>query len=271
MPNGICKLCLLDKTLVRSHLMPAALYGYCRAAGTDPIKVGEGVVMPTSRQTQAHLLCQACEEVLNKNGENWVNPRLATTDGEFPLYTIVSSHAPQASEDGALRFLAAKNPGIDVTSLTHFAMGIFWKASVHSWKGHTLAPRIELGPYSEEIRKWLRGASSFPRDSSLAVLLSPPSRVLNAMSDPIEGVRQQWRSHFFYVFGVLFVLNVGREIAPEVRSLCLYQNSDHPILVSEDLTARIERLFAGTVHGSRETNALRALRAKRAAWRKDNL
>jgi hypothetical protein len=238
MENGTCKMCLANGSLVRSHLMPAALYDYCRAGGTEPIKLGDGVVMPTSRQTQSYLLCQPCEERLNKNGENWVIPELARRDGKFPLYEILSSQAPETNGNGFMRFSAANNPEVDVESLAHFAMGIFWKASVHSWSGRTVDPRIELGRYSEPIRKWLRGGGVWPIDCSLATLVSVPSKVLNAMSDPTEGVRQEWRSHFFYAFGVLFVLNVGKTIAPEVRACCLYQNHGHPIFISEELTQR---------------------------------
>jgi hypothetical protein len=60
-------------------------------------------------------------------------------------------------------YLATQNPEIEVEKLTHFALGLFWKASVHSWRGDTTRPRIDLGPYSEEIRKWLRGQNAFPK------------------------------------------------------------------------------------------------------------
>src|SRR5262245_21493630 len=78
-PTGICKICLNEKELVSSHLfLPARLYEYCRVSGMSPIKIGGGIVLPTDRQLQHHLLCKVCEDVLSGNGETWVNPRLAT-------------------------------------------------------------------------------------------------------------------------------------------------------------------------------------------------
>jgi hypothetical protein len=77
--------------------------------------------------------------------EMWVNPKLATIQKSFPLYDIVMrGPAAHADEKGGLYF-AELNPEIDVEKLTHFAMGIFWKASVHSWKGKERSPLIELG------------------------------------------------------------------------------------------------------------------------------
>lgn len=68
MPIGKCKMCLQEKALVKSHLMPSALYDYCRKGEHRPIKVGGGFVIPTDRQTQDYLLCTDCEDVLNSGG-----------------------------------------------------------------------------------------------------------------------------------------------------------------------------------------------------------
>jgi len=35
--QGICKLCLLDKPLCMSHLIPRAAYDYCRPPGGNPL------------------------------------------------------------------------------------------------------------------------------------------------------------------------------------------------------------------------------------------
>src|ERR1700730_19425780 len=66
---GKCRMCLQERVLVKSHLMPAALYDYCRKGEHRPIKVGGGFVIPTDRQTQDYLLCEDCEDVLNTGGE----------------------------------------------------------------------------------------------------------------------------------------------------------------------------------------------------------
>jgi len=42
---------------------------------------------------------------------------------------------------------ARSKPEIDVEKLTHFALGIFWKAGVHSWKKNK-----NLGVYGQPLR-----------------------------------------------------------------------------------------------------------------------
>jgi len=235
--------------------MPAALYGYCEAKDADPVKFGHGVVMPTKRQTQDYLLCQACEEVLNKRGEVWLAPKLATMQREFPFYDLLTKMPPEWNEPDFLMYPAARNPEIDVEKITHFALGIFWKASVHSWLGSTAEPRIDLGSYSEKVRKWLLGQSGYPDWISLQVTVSTPTRAQIVMSDPYEGVETGCRTFFMHVPGMLFILSTGEGIPPETAAFCFYRNPGHPIFISENLTARVEQLFAGQFLRARKTQA----------------
>jgi hypothetical protein len=55
MKRGICKMCLLETNLLLSHLMRAALYEYCRYGDSVPIRVGDGFVMPTNRETKENI------------------------------------------------------------------------------------------------------------------------------------------------------------------------------------------------------------------------
>lgn len=168
-------MCLSEKQLVRSHLMSSFVYDYCRKGKHSPIKVGGGIILPTDRQTKDYLLCQECEDVLNRGGEGWIADKLATWERTFPLYDILTEQKPSFDEDGGAVYLAAENPEIKVDKLAHFALGLFWKASVHSWSGSGTSPRIELGPYSDKIRRWLRGESEFPEHVFLLVVVEKPS------------------------------------------------------------------------------------------------
>src|SRR5579859_3058254 len=152
MTPDVCALCLESKKLVSSHLIPQAIYDFCRTKDSEPIFMSAKVVMPSSRQAQHPLLCRACEEALNKEGENWLVPRLATMDKKFPLLDLLEHNQPDVKPDieGDLTaYVAARNPAIEINKIIHFAMGVFWKASIHSWEGGKSDPRIELGPYGE--------------------------------------------------------------------------------------------------------------------------
>ena len=268
MPLGKCKMCLEEKVLVMSHLMPRALYEYCREGEHRPIKVGGGFVLPTDRQTQAYLLCEGCEDILNKGGEGWISDKLATWERTFPLYDLLAKMPPDFDEEGMVLYWAAKNPAIKVDKLTHFALGMFWKASVHSWSGTATDPRIGLGPYSEEIRAWLHGESGFPKYTYLTTVVSPPLRAQISLIDPYEGVRQEWRSFFVHVPGVLFMLNIGKTVDEAMQSMCIHNNPRNPINISEGLTNHFEQLMVETVQKSRKTQAYLKARAKADEERK---
>jgi hypothetical protein len=75
------------------------------------------------------LLCRECDNSLNKNGENWIIPRLARQDGDFPLVDLLERLPADVDQEQFKVYGVAKNPCIDVRKLSHFAMGVFWKAS----------------------------------------------------------------------------------------------------------------------------------------------
>ena len=263
MKRGLCKLCRFDRELVVSHLIPAALYAYVRDPHMSPVRVGDGIVIPNDRQTQDHLLCSSCESVLNKGGESWVAPKFATVAQSFPLYDLVTSQ-PAIIDDGNDRmYFTASNPLIKSDALTHFAIGIFWKASVHSWKGDKREPLIELGPYADRLRCWLLHETGFPEDICLVVELSKPGQALITLNPPFEKCREGWRTFFMHLLGVSFTLEVGSGIDPAMKQFCFCRNPVHPILISEDLTALTKGQQAKHFVEQRQTRAYLSARAKR--------
>jgi len=262
MKQGTCKMCLANRDLVSSHLIPAALYGYCSDEHIEPIRVSDGAVVPTSRQTQDYLLCIDCEGILNRGGESWVNSKLCRMDRKFPLYEIVVSGQPAFAEDeNNSIYLASHNPAIDVEKLTHFGIGIFWKASVHSWKPGTTDPLIDLGPYSGQLRGWLRGQMDFPANVGLWVTVSPPERAQVTLNPPMLSKRTEYRTYLLHLLGLIYQLNVGTGIDPMALETCFYRNPEHPIVISHDLTAVLERGLVRQFSKARKTDSY--LRAKK--------
>jgi hypothetical protein len=190
---------------------------------------------------------------LNQGGESWIAEKLATWERTFPLHDLLTKQLPDFDEEGMAVYFATKNPEIKVDKLTHLALGIFWKASVHSWSGTRKDPRIELGPYSDGIRTWLRGESEFPRHIYLVAVLSRPQRAQITMVDPYEAIRQEWRSFFFHIPGLLFVLNVGKTVDETMQYLCIQNNPAHPVNISDKLTDQFEQLFVENFRQARKT------------------
>src|SRR5437762_5977265 len=132
--KAVCKLCLEERPLIRSHLIPGGVYDLSNNEKGEHILVSSEVVMYSSRETKHYLLCYECDNSLNHNGESWVLPKLAR-DGTFPLLDILEKLPPDAVlPDGMTAYKAAENQELDIGKIVHFALGIFWKASVHSWK-----------------------------------------------------------------------------------------------------------------------------------------
>jgi hypothetical protein len=267
MPEGVCRMCLELKELVNSHFMPSALYDYCRDGEHRPIRVGGGLLIPTDRQTQWPLLCKDCEAVLSRGGEDWVLDKLATWERNFPLYDILNKGIPVFIEDGLAIYETMGNPEMKPMKLVHFALGIFWKASVHSWRKGEIEPWIELGEYSNKIRLWLLGKGEFPAFLYLVVSLSRPERAQIAMNEPYEGIRTDWRAHFLPVPGVLFMLNIGKTVDESMRAISI-NSQGNPINVSDDLANKLQRNLVDSFRRSRKTNAFRKAMAKIGAERK---
>lgn len=267
MPAGVCKLCRNEESLVSSHFFPASLYQYCRQAELSPIKIGDGAVYPTDRQTQAYLLCRSCEDVLSAGGETWVGPRLATWERTFPLFDLLSARPPDYDEDGVKIFFANRDPEIKVEKLLHFAMGIFWKASVHSWTAASKAPRIELGPYSNEIGGWLREQRQFPKHVYLSLAVATPKAAQITLLEPYRTVATGWHSYMFHVPGLLFMLDIGKTVETASRWMSLNDNPLRPVPIYDGLFGEIAQLMAAVLHRSRKTKAYERAMLKVAAAR----
>lgn len=213
------------------------------------------VVMQTSRQHQHPLLCLECEDVLNKGGENWLIPLLATIDKKFPLLDIIEQLEPNEVDTEGSMFAGSRNPAIEVDKIIHFAMGVFWKASVHSWKRASREPQIELGPYREPVRTFLRGETPFPQKMGLVVGVSPREKALISFSLPYRNQRHEFHGFTFHVPGIVFVLSVGKRLEPYMPRICFATNPAHPILVA-DLSKDITNVGATIFGKARKSRKL---------------
>ncbi len=91
---GECSLCRLCRPLVKSHLLPAALYRYVRVSdrkNANPILVTSKIHRTTSAQIQQILLCEHCEDRFNKRGERWVLRNCFRGAGRFLLHARLAS------------------------------------------------------------------------------------------------------------------------------------------------------------------------------------
>jgi hypothetical protein len=182
-------------------------------------------------------------------------PLLAKSDGTFPLYEILVKHTPEAALGDSARYAAANNPEIDVAKLTHFAMGIFWKASVHSWSGERTGPLIDLGIYGERVRRFLKAEGDFPKYMALTVGVSPPP-LMPTFTAPYRGSEKTFHNFLFHVPGINFVLDVGKLVSTEMKELCFASCRQHPIISMKNLPGRNIEIAKGIAAGAHKAKGL---------------
>jgi hypothetical protein len=84
-------------------------------------------------------------------------------------------------------------------------VSIFWRSAAHRWKTiGGVDPNIELGPYLEPLRSFLRDEASFPANTVLDVFVWPVDTLHVAIVPhrlPGIGTHHEFR---FYVPGLEF-------------------------------------------------------------------
>jgi len=238
---GACALCLEEKALSRSHLLPKSLYRLVRSEGApnpNPFALVQTATQAnaalTSRQTAKHLLCSRCENLLSSGGEKYVLAHCLRQDRTFPLRDKVFQCKPLLRAGRELLYHSSRNPSIKTSALLHFAAGVFWKASVSLWHAPVggVTVRNSLGStYEEAFRRYLIGASPFPESARLMIWLcgeqDPPIIVLFPDAQRAHG----HHAHRFFVPGLCFHMLVGRVLPRDVAPIWGSEPSEVPILV----------------------------------------
>jgi hypothetical protein len=247
MPIQKCPLCLKHKQIVPSHLMPAAMYRYCAPPDRHPISSSSKFAIEPDRQLEDYLLCEDCENDLNQSGESWLVPLLPPDKRSFPFYDLLTKFPPEAINEDAVVYAAATNPELRSEELIHFAMGVFWKAAVHSWSPSRAEPLINLGSYADRIRKFLRYEAGFSEHLALMVGVLPTPAQLISFYNPYQGSKKEWHNFLFYVSGIEFCLAVGKTVHANARKMCFSHNPAHPIAVADfsaDLATVLSSVWA---------------------------
>ena len=185
---GKCKLCLQMRDLRDSHLMAAALYKESRTPGNrnpSPLRVTERASIQTSHQLSNFAFCDDCEQLLSKNGEQYVMSQVYDgKTGRFPLLDTLRASTPSWKQPGLRRYDAGAAPSIDSDKLGYFAASVFWRASVHIWQEpQKHRSRLTLAPTTNPSGNIFWGRQDFRRVwrcSSLPAPTVSPRELLSA-------------------------------------------------------------------------------------------
>lgn len=246
MPFQLCPGCQTEKEVLDSHLIPKRVYEYVRAKGMDPVLMTDEMLHPTQRQIHAYLLCRDCEDMLNEGGEKWSVGLFAEQMGPFPLFEMLDKQAVVHSDSEVAVYAAWKIPGFQANKLAHLALGILWKASVHSCRKGRKLPRIELGDHSNKLRLFLKGEGQFPADMALLAWLTPTPVKDVAFDFPREMRATDARQFLFYLPGMKFQLVLTNQI--ETAHIFCLASGPFKALMVEDLTDELRMVFK---HGTK--------------------
>jgi hypothetical protein len=155
-------------------------------------------------------------------------------DGTFLLrdLTLATEPANWAAEQRL--YHGTRNAALNIDALRHFAVGVFWKASVTAW--HTPAGNVSvrnpLGSiYEEAFRQYLIGKSPFPNSARIMIWLCAESDPPVMMLFPDMRRCPGYHAHRFFVPGLCFQMLVGRVLPPDVSPIWGPHVFEIPILV----------------------------------------
>lgn len=234
-PTGICKLCQRKQLLCDSHYLPAFFYRLTSGTGRNPVLITPRYYGSMGRHTIDYLLCEACEQRFNKEGEEWVIRNCSLAPGSFPLREQLLKQAPEMEEQGTKFYAATEAAKIDCGKVAYFALSIFWRASVHRWRiGKRLDMPISLGPYREILRRFLVGGTQLPREVYLTVWVSSLPTPHPVGCYPYSLKTPTGFIHTFNIPGIEFTLKVGRNVEPYYPFISFLNPEKRPILLGED-------------------------------------
>jgi hypothetical protein len=235
MSVGICKLCLEEKELHDSHLIPKGVYKSLRSEGEDATSVTATKILQISWQFHAHLLCRSCEDRLNKGGETWVLKHMARQipRPQFLLFDLLNESALCEADDDGRVYASAELPQIDTAKLAYFALSMFWRTTIHEWKGiDGFTRRLSLGSYAEPVRQFLLGGQ-FPKYCFTRVMVWPDKEsVFYCTHLPRRNIEPQFHLYSYYLPGITFYGYVGKCVPPELKKTCCYSSEQKPIRTS---------------------------------------
>ena len=215
-----CGLCLQDRVLRKSHLMPKSLYKVLRNAfpesGKDLVfsSMEERSSVYTDNQVVTPFLCDACEGILSRKGEQTVCRECHRGHGKFILRDEVKKASAILTEGGE-RWI---NPIKETTDLNsdvylYFGASVIWRASAGKWPDSIGKTRGSLGgKYQEELRRFLLGETGSPSKIYLVVYVDGDEDTIPIMAFPTHKKYPGHHSHVFYIPGIKFSFIVGSVI-----------------------------------------------------------
>jgi hypothetical protein len=126
---------------------------------------------------------------------------------------------------------AALIPEVNAAAITHFAIGIFWKASIYGWNTDGSIP-VNLVGYDDQFRHFLLGEVEFPTDAVLAVMVREGGPIDRLTHTPFGSSGPEISTYQFPIPGFSFMLTLGKNIPERISQYCFVRGMGKPIVIT---------------------------------------
>lgn len=241
MMRGKCELCHALTDLRDSHFLPKSGYKKARAGAgglrnPNPVVLSDGMAKQSSLQVRDYKFCGDCERRFNEGGEAWILKHIPQNYSDpFWLHTVLNSKKPIVNGKDLL-FSQATIPEVDMARLVYFALSIFWRGT-RQWSAVDggQPPRLYLGRHESAVRAFLLRRGKLPQDVVITVAVWPYKRVYRMALMPRAVPGPGYRAFWFYFFGFIFELALGRKIPAMLRRTCSYHSPEKYLTLSLEL------------------------------------
>lgn len=130
---------------------------------------------------------------------------------------VLEAATPSHMSSGRAIYFGDHLPqAINGEAFQYFVMSVLWRASATDWPSSTGVARGGLGPYEEEVRKYLLGEQTIPDTVSVGVYVNFELSPTVFLAYPTHGktvlMRQRLTQHNLHIPGIRFIVLVGRNV-----------------------------------------------------------
>lgn len=185
-------------------------------------------------QVVDYLLCEECEQMFRRTGEDWVLDYCYRGPGKFRLYSALGNAQTAFRTDTMSAYYANGIREINADALGYFGASVFWRAAARNWHiQRQLMIATSLGDeYQEQIRQFLLGHSGFPSLAVMIVIVSQDPEPAFVAMFPNAFRHDGYFHHHFHIPGIGFHVFLGRQVPQRFTQLCLFHSPQRMIYSS---------------------------------------
>lgn len=238
---GRCKLCLTENVrLLESHLLAAGFYRRILSTQSNPhpLLISQKGMRSSSDQVRDNVLCEDCERLFAKNGENYALRVAADRRGFKLLDELTRCGLTRGRLEDSRWSEISSSPEVKRDDLAYFALSVFWRAAIDRWpdpEDPTRTIKIELGPSNTELlRRYLLGEAALPPTVNLTfyVLTDRLSQATIYLPGRTSKIGARW-GYGFVACGFMFNLFLGKKADPAASRVCLMQSPQRFIWIRD--------------------------------------